>query len=113
MTQGCTEPCNPPDTRDAPNGQPAVYVLRCSDGSLYTGATVDLPRRLLAHRRRKAAKYTRGRLPVLLLAWWLPESFSQAKSHEAHFKRLTRAEKLATLLAGVAYGCPIYNQVEE
>lgn len=88
--------------------KPAVYVLACGDGSLYTGATVDLPRRLSAHRRRKAAKYTRGRQPVRLVAWWHPVSFAVAKSHEARFKQLRRAAKLALLSAGTAFGCRIY-----
>ena len=41
-----------------------VYILRCGDGSLYTGATDDFPRRLEAHRSGKGAKYTRGRGPL-------------------------------------------------
>ena len=43
-----------------------VYILRCRDGTLYTGVAIDLPRRLDAHRRGVAAKYTRGRRPVKL-----------------------------------------------
>lgn len=89
----------------------AVYVLRCRDGTLYTGATTDLARRVAAHGRRKGAKYTRGRLPVSLVAWWHPPTFSAAKSHEARFKRLTRSAKLATLRSGKAYGCRIYGSV--
>jgi putative endonuclease len=92
------------------NSPPAVYVLVCSDGSLYTGATVDLARRLRAHRERKAAKYTRGRLPVTLAGWWHPGSFATAKSHEARFKRLGRAEKLAALREREIYGCRIYKE---
>lgn len=91
---------------------PAVYVLACSDGSLYTGATVDLSRRLGAHRRRKAAKYTRGRLPVALVGWWNPATFDLAKSQEARFKRLRRAAKLAALESGVVYGCVVCRQAE-
>ncbi|HXO17775.1 MAG TPA: GIY-YIG nuclease family protein [Candidatus Dormibacteraeota bacterium] len=89
--------------------QPAVYVLACSDGSLYTGATCDLPRRLSAHRGRNGAKYTRSRQPVELLAWWHPETYSAARSQEAKFKRLPRAAKLATLRLAEAYGCPIFR----
>jgi putative endonuclease len=87
-----------------------VYVLVCRDGSLYTGATCDLERRLVAHRRRKGAKYTRGRLPVTLVAWWHPATFAAAKSHEARFKRLTRSAKFAALRAGVVYGCTVYSK---
>jgi putative endonuclease len=90
--------------------KPAVYVLKCRDGSLYTGATVDLGRRLCAHRRGDA-KYTRGRLPVSLLACWHPATFAMAKSHEALFKRLRRVQKLALLGRGTAYGCRVYSNV--
>jgi predicted GIY-YIG superfamily endonuclease len=92
--------------------KPAVYVLICSDGSLYTGATVDLARRLAAHRRRRAAKYTRGRLPVTLAGYWHPPTFALAKSHEARFKRLTRGAKLTALRGGVVYGCVVRRQLE-
>jgi putative endonuclease len=85
-----------------------VYVLACGDGSLYTGATVDLQRRLSAH-RRGAAKYTRGRLPVNLIACWHPPTFAAAKSHEARFKRLRRAQKLAALRGGDVYGCRLHR----
>jgi putative endonuclease len=112
MTQRCTAEYEPPDAREARAAEPAVYVLRCRDGSLYTGATVDLTRRLLEHRRRRAAKYTRGRLPVALLAWWHPGNFALAKSHEARFKRLNRAAKLSALESGEVYGCRVYFQSE-
>ena len=88
--------------------KPAVYVLACRDGSLYTGATGDLIRRYEAHCRGKAAKYTRGRLPVRLVAWWHPPTLSAAKSQEAKFKRLSRREKLAVLRLREAYGCKIF-----
>jgi putative endonuclease len=91
------------------HSKPTVYVLACQDGSLYTGATNDLARRLSAHRRRRGARYTRGRLPVALVAWWHPPTFSVAKSHEALFKRLRRSAKLATLRSGEAYGCTVYR----
>jgi len=80
-------------------------VLVCRDGTLYTGATTDLARRFSQHSRRKAAKYTRGRLPVELLAWWHPPTLGAAKSQEAQFKRLSRQAKLAMLRGGDAYGC--------
>jgi putative endonuclease len=89
--------------------KPTVYVLACRDGSLYTGATGDLTRRLAAHRRQKGAKYTRGRLPVVLLAWWHPASFALAKSHEARFKRLSRSAKFGMLISGEAYGCVVFR----
>ncbi|HEU5479448.1 MAG TPA: peptidylprolyl isomerase [Candidatus Tumulicola sp.] len=85
----------------------AVYVLRCADGSLYTGATTDLARRLATHRRGTAAKYTRSRLPVSLIAWWNPPAYDLARSHEARFKRMTRAAKTALLAADEAFGYPL------
>ena len=84
---------------------PAVYVLRCKDGSLYTGATVDLTRRLESHRRGRGAKYTRGRLPLTLVAWWHPATFELAKSQEARFKQLHRSAKLAALTRAEIFGC--------
>jgi putative endonuclease len=90
-------------------GAAAVYVLCCSDGTLYTGATSDLERRLSAHQRGKGAKYTRGRLPVRLLAWWGAQSLAAAQSHEARFKRLSRSAKLAALGGEAIYGCAIHR----
>jgi cyclophilin family peptidyl-prolyl cis-trans isomerase/predicted GIY-YIG superfamily endonuclease len=88
---------------------PAVYVLACADGTLYTGSTTDLARRLDAHGRGKAAKYTRARRPVRLLAWWHPEDFDRARSQEALFKQLTRAGKLAALQTDEAFGCRVHK----
>ena len=90
------------------DARPTVYVLTCSDGSLYTGATIDLARRVVAHRRGKGAKYTRGRLPIVLIAWWHPRTFAAAKSHEARFKQLSRLRKLAALCDGEVYGCRVH-----
>jgi len=80
-----------------------VYVLACADGSLYTGATVDLGRRVRSHRLGTAARYTRARLPVALIAWWHAVDFDKARSQEALFKQLTRAEKLAVLAGNEAF----------
>jgi peptidylprolyl isomerase/peptidyl-prolyl cis-trans isomerase B (cyclophilin B) len=82
-----------------------VYVLRCRDDSLYTGCTTDLSRRLAAHRRGTAAKYTRSRLPVALVAWWQTETYALAKSQEAKFKLLSRTAKDALLASDEAFGC--------
>ena len=72
-----------------------VYLLRCGDGSLYTGCTNDLARRLRAHQSGRGAKYTRSRLPVELVYREEAEDRSAALRREAAIKRLTRAEKLA------------------
>lgn len=74
-----------------------VYLLRCRDGSLYTGWTVDLERRLARHRAGRASRYTASRLPVeLALALPMPDRTS-ARREEARIKRLPRAAKLALL----------------
>lgn len=72
-----------------------VYVLRCGDGSLYTGATNDLPRRVLRHARGQGGRYTRSRLPVVLVHAERAADRGAALRREAAVKRLTRAEKLA------------------
>jgi putative endonuclease len=76
---------------------PFVYILRCGDGTLYTGAAKDLARRLAAHAAGKAARYTRGRLPVVLA--WSAEaaSWGAALVEERRIKGLSRARKLAMI----------------
>ena len=71
-----------------------VYMLRCRDGSLYTGWTNDLEKRLKAHNSGTASKYTRSRLPAELVYFEACESKESAMSREWHIKRLSRAEKL-------------------
>jgi cyclophilin family peptidyl-prolyl cis-trans isomerase/predicted GIY-YIG superfamily endonuclease len=90
-------------------GEPAVYVLLCADGSLYTGWTSDLAARVRAHANGTAAKYTRSRLPCTLLAWWNTSDRASAMSEEAAFKRLTRAGKLAALRSGQVFGRTLRN----
>ncbi len=74
-----------------------VYMLRCRDGSVYTGATNDLARRLERHRAGRASAYTRTRLPVQLVFSEPARGRSAALRREWALKRLTRAEKLALL----------------
>lgn len=74
-----------------------VYMLRCSDGSLYTGWTVDLERRMKAHAAGTASRYTRSRLPVSLAASWEMADRTAARREEARIKRLSRPAKLALL----------------
>ena len=76
-----------------------VYLLRCGDGSLYTGCTNNLARRLRAHQSGRGAKYTRSRLPVELVYREAAEDRSAALRREKAIKAMTRAEKLA-LIAG-------------
>ncbi len=71
-----------------------VYLLRCSDGSLYCGWTTDLEHRLAAHGNGTGAKYTRSRLPVELVYFEEYESRHDALSRERQIKRMSRKEKL-------------------
>ena len=70
-----------------------VYVLECSDGSLYTGYTTDLERRVAEHDAGEGAKYTRGRTPVELVHAESFDSRSAAMRREYEIKGLSRAEK--------------------
>ena len=70
-----------------------VYILRCGDGTLYTGITDDIPRRLAAHRAGKGAKYTRGRGSLELVYQERVPDKSAALRREAAIKRLRRGEK--------------------
>ena len=76
-----------------------LYILRCGDGTLYTGITTDVEKRLAAHRSGKGAKYTRGRQPLELVYRESCENHSQALKREWEVKQLTRQEKEA-LIAG-------------
>lgn len=72
-----------------------MYVVKCADGSLYTGYTTDLDRRIKAHNAGKGAKYTKSRLPVKLIYWERFDSKEGAMSAEYHFKKKkTRQQKL-------------------
>lgn len=71
-----------------------LYILQCADGTLYTGITDDLPRRLEAHRTGRGAKYTRGRGPLTLRYTELCEDRSHALRREIQIKKLSRQEKL-------------------
>ena len=77
-----------------------VYILRCSEGSLYTGITNDLPKRLKAHAAGKASRYTRSRLPVALAYSEPQKSKSSALKREAAIKRLRREQKEKLVAAG-------------
>ena len=70
-----------------------LYILRCADGTLYTGITTDVEKRLEAHRTGKGAKYTRGRAPLELVYWEECGDHSAALKREIEIKKLTREEK--------------------
>lgn len=71
-----------------------LYMLRCRDGSLYTGITTDVEKRLEAHRSGKGAKYTRGRGPLELVYQEECGDHSTALKREIEIKALTREDKL-------------------
>ena len=74
-----------------------TYILRCADGTLYTGWTNDLDRRVETHNRGRGGKYTRARLPVTLVYAEPHESESDARRREVQIKQLSRADKLALI----------------
>jgi len=77
-----------------------LYVVRCSDGTLYTGITTDVTRRLHEHNAtKKGAKYTRGRRPVELVYWIDFNDRSTALKAESRFKKLSRKEKWDAIAA--------------
>ena len=71
-----------------------VYLLRCSDGTLYCGWTTDLERRVAAHNKGTGAKYTRSRRPVSLVYYEQFPDKHDALSREWHIKRMSREEKI-------------------
>ena len=79
-----------------------VYILRCGDGSLYTGWTNDLARRLRAHQMGKGAKYTRSHLPVKLAWYEAQRDARSAMRREWEIKHMPRAEKLVLVEGGTA-----------
>jgi putative endonuclease len=74
-----------------------TYILRCADGSLYTGWTNDLEQRLKVHNEGTGAKYTKRRRPVTLIRYWTFETRSEAMKFECKVKALSRPKKLALI----------------
>lgn len=70
-----------------------TYILECADGTLYTGWTEDLDRRVQDHNTGRGARYTRGRRPVRLVYWEVQTSRSAAQRREVALRRLSRAQK--------------------
>lgn len=79
--------------RKSDDRRPCVYMLRCADGSLYTGWTYDIEKRLAAHSDGSGAKYTRSRLPVELVYLEHVQDKSSALKREAAVKKLTAHKK--------------------
>lgn len=77
-----------------------VYILKCADGTLYTGWTNDLEKRIETHNSGSGAKYTRSRLPVELVYYEEFKSKSDALKREHEIKKLSREQKLALIKKG-------------
>lgn len=77
-----------------------IYILRCCDGTLYTGWTNDLEKRVKTHKAGRGGKYTRARLPVELVYHESYETKQEAMRREWEIKQLPRAEKLALIEGG-------------
>ena len=72
-----------------------IYIVKCSDNTLYTGITNDLGRRIDQHNRGVGARYTKGRGPVVLVKFFEVESKSRALQIEYQIKQLSPQEKLS------------------
>ncbi len=86
-----------------------TYIVRCSDGTLYTGFTVDVAKRVETHNKGRGAKYTKSRRPVELVWYHEWETEHEARSQEYRIKQLSRAEK-EELVRSDADGLVISNQ---
>ena len=71
-----------------------IYIIECSDRTLYTGITTDVNRRISEHNSGKGAKYTRNRNPVVLRALFTANNRSEASKEEYRIKQLSKIEKL-------------------
>lgn len=80
-----------------------LYVLECVDGTLYTGITNNVTKRLAIHNSNRGAKYTRGRTPCMLLTSCKIGSKSNALKVEYAFKKLSRLEKMKYVSAGIEF----------
>ncbi len=81
-----------------------TYILKCSDGSLYTGWTNHLEERIRAHNEGRGAKYTRSRRPVELIYYEKMETKEEAMRREYAIKRLDRQQKLELIAHQGEYG---------
>lgn len=90
-----------------------VYILKCADGSYYTGLTNDLTKRLATHNAGKGAKFTRSRLPVMVVFWLDNLSRRAAYRVEYAIKQLTRPQKIRLIQGDAAMVARIRAKVED
>lgn len=90
-----------------------TYMIRCEDGSLYTGITTDLDRRFKEHKLQndKSAKYTKSHKAVKIEAAWCSDSRALAGKLEYHIKRLSKAEK-EKLISENCIEKVLFNKIE-
>ena len=79
-----------------------IYILSCNDGTLYTGWTTDLTKRLAVHNAGKGAKYTRSRLPVKMVYYESFRNQSDALRRECEIKKMSKSEKLRLIQSKTA-----------
>lgn len=75
----------------------SVYIVECADGTYYTGISNDVEKRINAHNSGKGAKYTKTRLPVIMLVTWECGSRSDASKEEYRVKKLTKKKKIGLI----------------
>ena len=78
-----------------------AYIVECADGTYYCGFTNDLEKRINTHNKGKGAKYTRPRLPVVLVYFEEFDSKEEAMSREWHLKQLSHAQKKKLIKSGI------------
>ena len=88
-----SDSCHTSEEKSMAEQRAYTYMVRCRDGSLYTGWTNNLEKRVKAHNEGKGAKYTRNRRPVELVYAELHETKQEAMSREVKIKRFTKKEK--------------------
>lgn len=76
-----------------------TYMVKCRDGSLYTGWTTDIEKRIKAHNEGRGAKYTKARRPVELVYYEISETKEEAMRREYEIKHMSRAKKLSLMEA--------------
>lgn len=90
-----------------------LYLLRCGDGTLYTGIALDAQKRFLAHQKGRGAKYTRGRGPLELVYTEVCPSHSDALKRELEVKAMSRADKERLIACAAPPGRVFYHAVTE
>jgi len=86
-----------------------IYIVECCDGTLYTGYTNNLGKRIKTHNEKKGAKYTRGRIPVVLKYYEEFKCKNDALKREVEIKKLPRAKKQKLCSNGILWKFNLYS----